>query len=533
MLNSVKRYCRSQFHRMRTRGVLSADWWRSLLPFWMTPGFYWMILSFPVRWFFAAWHERRLRHFLWGVPAVIMAVFLAMIFHRLRQQSMSISYTYWEDAQAAILAKEYPKAEMLLDRILQENTAHVNDARYGLATVFAATGNTDRAELLFGSLAPDNARGHEAAHQRLAMLLSETANVGTPIEQLDRLHWHLQMAGNQETPEMWLAWGRYSVAIQDLESARKYLEKAAVAFPELWITIGEVNVRLGNTQIALSNFERASEYLSGKLTAAGASDRLTRVDYATVLMRLGRLDEARVVLEEGLKQDPEGDWHKLLAALYVNYHDLLSVQGKKSVGEMMEPIARSLEHEPNFGPALNRLMSYVKAKVDGNVELRSVLARVVAEGKQPALAHLALGNLCWVENDKEGAIFHFERAISINPKLAVVMNNLAWLLATDIASQDLERALALVNAALEEQPKNSSFLDTRGMVYQKLGRLKESLTDLEVALTGVVDPIPVHGRLAEVYDQLGRPEMSAQHRQIAAELQKKKEATAAPATPGS
>ena len=525
MAGGWKRSMRSWWRRASNDGILTLGWWRSLVPFWLTPGFYWLIIAFPFRWFMEAWHERRLRNLLWGLPAVLAFIFAAVFYNRLRQQSASISYTYWEDAQAAILTKDYPRAEMLLDRVLQENTAHVIDARYGMAVLYEETGNTERAESLFAALAPENARGHAEAHQRLAMLLSETINTRSSAEELSRLRWHLEVAANQQSAEMALAWGRYSVAVQDLEGARKYLEKAAEKFPELWMTIGEVNIRLGNNQLAASNFEKASEFLAGKLEGISEeSARSTRVDYATVLMRLGRLDEARIVLEQGLQDDPEGDWHRLLAALYVNYHDLLSVQGGHSVSELLEPISKALGHDPNFGPALNRLMAYVTAKVNGNVELKSVLARVVAEGKEPALAHLALGNLCWIEQDNDGAIFHFERAIKINPKLAVVMNNLAWMLANDPIRQDLDRALANVNAALEEQPENASFMDTRGTILMKMGRQKEALDDLEKAVAGVNDPAAVHAKLAEIYDQLKRPEMSEQHRQLEKELRAAKEA---------
>ncbi len=507
--------------KRRLPRLIEFDFWRALIPFWLTPGFYWLIISYPFRWFFSASQDRRFRDLLWGLPAILLIALFAIIVHRLRDQSGSIAKTYWDESRIAMAAKDYVHAELLLDRVLQENSANISDARYSLALLLSETGRADRAETIFNSLAPDGKRGQPEAHQRMALILSEQISDQSSAEQINRLRWHLQVAANQDSPEMALAWGRFSVAIRDLENARRYLEIAATKFPELWITIGEVNIRLGNSERAISDFEKASQFLASQLqsvSANGSKVRGTRVDYATVLMRLGRLDEARIVLEEGLKDDPEGDWHQLLAALYVNYHDLLSIQGGREIGELLEPVAKSLEHEPNFGPALNRLMAYATAKVEGNVELKKVLARVVAEGKQPALAHLALGNVCWMEDDTDGAIFHFERSQSINPKLSVVMNNLAWLVSHDPNKPDLERAMAMINSALEEEPENGSFLDTRGTIHMMMENNNDALNDFEKALTTVKDPAAVHAKLASVYEKLGRSEMAEQHKLLETQI---------------
>lgn len=517
MFGGFRKYWKYTWRRMREDGVLSWGWWRSLVPFWMTPAFYWAVMAFPFRWFFAAWQDRRMKNFFWALPAIILVILVALAIHRVRQLQVGIGNTYWESAKEAMAAKDYPRAEMLLDRILQDNRTHVEDARYGLATVFEETGNAERAELLFNALAPDNQRGYRDAHRRLAMILSDTINEQSTVEQISRLKWHLDASVDEQSARMCLAWGRYSIAMRDLEAARRFLEIAAVEFPELWITLGEVNTRLGNTERALLSYQKATQFLSGRL-ASKQDDRVVRVDYATVLMRLGKLDEAKVVLEDGLKRDPEGDWKKLLAALYVNYHDLLSIQGGHPISELLGPIAQSLDHEPNFGPALSRLMAYSSARVEGNVELKKVLARVVAEGKQPALAHLALGNVCWMEQDTDGAVFHFERSLSINPKLSVVMNNLAWLVSHDEKKPDLERALAMINSALQEEPENGSFLDTRGTIYMLMDKSKEALDDLEKSLQTVKDVAAVHAKLATLNEKLGRTEMAEQHRLLEQEI---------------
>lgn len=139
---------------------------------------------------------------------------------------------------------------------------------------------------------------------------------------------------------------------------------------------------------------------------------------------------------------------------------------------------------------------------------------MIAEGKQPALAHLAMGNLCWLEDRRDIAMFHFEQALEIRDDIPVMLNNLAWLISHDEDSPDPERALGLINAALEKQPDNSSFLDTRGNIFVMLKQWRPALTDLEKALNGVKDKKAVHKQLSLVYSELGMQELSAIHKEM-------------------
>lgn len=510
MFRGLQRYWRSVTRRSRLPRLASLDWWQSVLPVWLTLDFYWQIVSYPFRWFLAAWHERTIRSFLWGFPALSMIIVLALVFHRMRLQSQSVSYFYWEDAQAAILAKDYARAEMLLDRILHEGRAHVQDAKFGLAVVYSEIGHAERADLLLSALAPDDGSGYPEAHRRRAIQLARSVSKNSKPEDLELLHSQLRAASGQDTAEMASAWALYSLAIQDLESARKYLEKSVAKFPEYWILLAEVNYVLGNTSASAGNYKSAEAYLENKLRSDSDS-RPTRVDYAKVLVRQGRLDAAEGALKEGLQSDPDGNWDKLLADLYVHHHDSLSQEQTHPIEILLDLLSRALSYDPDSGAALNRLMGYVREGDGINTELMSMLRDIISKGGDAALPHLALGNLYWIEQNTSAAILHFERAIELNSKLAVVMNNLAWLLANDPAHQDLDRALGLVEAALKERPDDASFLDTRGTILLKLGRHREALKDLEAALAGVRDRAGVHARLAAVYRELGDSAMADQH----------------------
>lgn len=491
---------------------------RIRLPQFLTVDFYWSILTWPIRTVFSAWQQGRIRNLLLGVPALVAIVMIAWFSASSRLQARGISAEYWVKAQKAISQKQYAQAQLLLNRILQENTAHVQDARHGLAVIFEEVGQEDRAAALFRMLAPDNKQGYPEAHRRLAILTSSDINTQTSPEDLKTFLWHLKAAKEEKSAGMALAWGRYSLAVRDLPTAKKHFRRAVEQYPELLVTLGQIETFTGSQDAAISTYNQAAEYLSEEIRKQPTKN-ISRIDYAQVLMRLGRFDEAKIILEEGLRLSPKDakTWNWLLASLHVNFHDLMSVEGQP-ISDLLSQLDRALTLDSNNGPALTRLMAYAEAEVTGNVELRSILSRVIAEGKQPALAHLAMGNLCWLEERRDVAMFHFEQAMAIRDDIPVMLNNLAWLISHDEKKPDVDRAMGLINAALEKQPDNPSFLDTRGNILVMKKEWRAALTDLEKALKGVKAKKPVHKQLALVYTELGMQEMANIHREMSIEV---------------
>ena len=514
------------------RHLILLTWWSvcgvlqrifSRRPFWLQLGFYWYILVYPFRLFLSAWRLGRWRNLFFGLPAVFVLILLACLNHWEWQSNLTIAERYLESAKASFAKGDFVQAEMLLNRILREtHDKNTKEIEISLAEIYHQTGQTERAEFLYMALAPDDRYGHPMAHRRVAMSLCEKLTPASSRAEINRALHHLTAshAQNDVSPSMLLAWARYSIAIGDLDSARDYLERVVTVFPEVARNLGTIYVQLGQPKKALSSFSKAKTYL-GEQLSRNPKNRSTREDYVSVLIQVGEMDEARNVLEAGMEVDPDGNWRVMLSELYVIVHDVMARGGGRSVGELFAPLAKSLEQEPNSPLALNRLMAYVSADVKGNVELRTILSRVVAEAKEPALAHLALGNICFVEHDLDAALFHFERCVAINPKLSIVLNNLAWILAHNEDHPDLERALAMANAALEQDPGFLRFLDTRGTILMKMERWKDALADLELAVNGEPNPAEVHDKLAEIYDHLKLPEIALQHRVLAKEIRNK------------
>ena len=486
------------------------------IPKMLTFRFYQKILWAPVRWFIENRQKRRIRDFFLGMPALIGLIAVPVLYSTSQLKQSSLSAEYVQEAKLAIDNEQYPRAELLLNRVLRRQDSGLSEAQFLMAVLFEETNQKGRASELFQMLAPDNAIGHNKAHQRLAGILADTITWKSDPRDLNRLYWHLTAAGNSDSAAISIAWGKYWLATGDLKAARESFLKAVNQFPELWQTLGAIETQSGHQTLAVSSYNRSSEYLSKQLVNDPTNGRV-RIDYVQVLMKLGKLEKAQRILDQGRLMDPEGPWTTLLASLAVSFHDLKSTQNTP-ISELLSYLDRALKYDPNHGPALNRLMAYATANVEGNADLKTILAKVIAEAKQPGLAHLAMGNLCWLEDNRKQAVFHFNRAMEFRKDMPVLLNNMAWLIAHDEKKPDLERAMGLIQSAIENRPEDLRFLDTRGSIYFLQEDWESALTDLEKSLTVVKDKKAVHRKLDVIYTKLELPEIAEQHRLMAEEM---------------
>jgi tetratricopeptide (TPR) repeat protein len=72
---------------------------------------------------------------------------------------------------------------------------------------------------------------------------------------------------------------------------------------------------------------------------------------------------------------------------------------------------------------------------------------------------------------------YFQTALSLEPRNPVRMNNLAWFLIDK--DRDVNKGLELAYKALEMDPENYSYLDTKGWGLYKQGKYREALEILE------------------------------------------------------
>ncbi len=114
------------------------------------------------------------------------------------------------------------------------------------------------------------------------------------------------------------------------------------------------------------------------------------------------------------------------------------------------------------------------------------LFRHALEVTQPSsVAHAHLGAALLDQGRVEETLFHFGRAVELEPSFLEASNNLAWLLATlpDASLRDPARALALARrAASHTGSEDAAVLDTLAAAQAAAGRFAEAVRSAERAL---------------------------------------------------
>lgn len=94
--------------------------------------------------------------------------------------------------------------------------------------------------------------------------------------------------------------------------------------------------------------------------------------------------------------------------------------------------------------------------------------------------HGFCGDMAHLRGDNKAAYRHYEKALKLLPRSAVVLNNFAYYLSEE--GRSLERALTMSTRANELDPQNATYLDTKAWVLYQLSRYEEAQTVMRQAL---------------------------------------------------
>ena len=126
--------------------------------------------------------------------------------------------------------------------------------------------------------------------------------------------------------------------------------------------------------------------------------------------------------------------------------------------------------------------------------------------KSPRLA-IALAGLRERQGRFQEAEALYAQCVEKGPDNAIVLNNLAWLMA--LRNDDENVALGYINRAIKLGGEVPELLDTRGVIYTKLGKSQDAITDLIKATK--LDPSgPKYFHLAQAYLQAGDKQAAAE-----------------------
>ncbi len=112
-----------------------------------------------------------------------------------------------------------------------------------------------------------------------------------------------------------------------------------------------------------------------------------------------------------------------------------------------------------------------------------------------------LGEAWFGKKDPIKGSSFYEKAVKADPKSLLIKNNFAYRLA--LANMDLDRALELINTALEANPDSPHYMDTKGFILFQQGKYQEARTYIEKAYKARPKDKIIVEHMGDVYFKLG------------------------------
>ncbi|MBZ0179990.1 MAG: tetratricopeptide repeat protein [Melioribacteraceae bacterium] len=209
------------------------------------------------------------------------------------------------------------------------------------------------------------------------------------------------------------------------------------------------------------------------------------VKLGVILFESGRFEDAAQEMSAAVKKFPNDYFVNFILGFsksQLNLHEDAQPYLQKAV--ILNP------NDPNvlsvYAFTLNQLkredeaLSYIKKALRFDPDNSQLLgmAGMIYDNKE-----------MWAECDSS-----YERALRLDPESALILNNYAYSLSE--RGIQLERALNMVQKSIEQDPENSSYLDTIGWVYYKLGEYNK-------AESYILKAIEIDGNNATLLDHLG------------------------------
>ena len=220
---------------------------------------------------------------------------------------------------------------------------------------------------------------------------------------------------------------------------------------------------------------------------------------ATTLYRRGQVGEAETRFGTLLSEGPN-DPAPLLAWARLPE----SLQRSPGLRPAIEDWVR--RHPDDIQTLAAMAAAWVGKRDEAGMQLGETLLRSAAErGVESVGALFVRGNLAEMAGRSEEHARLNRRILELDPNNVIATNNLAWFLCE--TQHEYEEALALADGALERTPEYLDLIDTRGVIYFRMGNLEGAVKDftrfIELCPPGTGSLATTRFHLAQVYSEMG------------------------------
>lgn len=248
--------------------------------------------------------------------------------------------------------------------------------------------------------------------------------------------------------------------------------------------LGAIALGEQNDSLAIENFKFVTENANWNVQAW--------IRLGGLLYDNKKYDEASKVMEEAIETFPQD--------FAVNFILGLSLTQLNQQAEGEVYLRKAVDLNPNDINALSAY-SYTLSQLKKNDEAIRYLKHALRIEPDDVNLIGTLGliyNSVQMHAESDSA---YERALELDPENPLINNNYSYALA--VRGEQLERALDMVKISIEADSLNSSYLDTIGWVYFKLGEYDLAKIYLEKAIETGTDSAVMLDHLGDVEFKLG------------------------------
>ncbi len=447
--------------------------------------------------------SRHIDALLWGLPALLAAAaFFELVWSGYREQQTAapLILEYKIAAEQSLEAGKLNEANLLLHKVLTLDPSNI-DGIYGLALVTAKQGSRDAARRLMQRIAPRGREGDARARYWLATdMMPQLQRLSD--DERHALEEHLLRLQN-EPPfdrDAGVLLGQFYLSQQRPADAAKHIEAACRWHPELFLLLAQLRAELGGPAPADGDLARARDVFR-RQTQSDPGNVEACLKWAETEKLLRAYSNTEQILVAGLQRTANHTLLEALIAFYMTRFDAARNSREALNVEALECLERALRFDPRSARALGRLAELATARGGDSDVVRAAALRAIAVGKAPATAHLLLGLSANTGVDSSTATFHLDGARQLNPQTPLILNDLAWYLAT-IRPPQLDHALQVADLAVAAAPRSETALQLRGQILFRMGRFSEAVHDLNLNAPTHQRPKPARVAVAEVRESL-------------------------------
>ncbi|MGE5308600.1 MAG: tetratricopeptide repeat protein [Deltaproteobacteria bacterium] len=239
------------------------------------------------------------------------------------------------------------------------------------------------------------------------------------------------------------------------------------------------------------------------------------ISLASAYLKKNDADKATEELTLASKFDPEAvEPHAVLALLYFTQNK--PEEAGREYGAALEKASRL---EPKNATIYKSLAALYAQQ--NNLEAAERTYKIVI-GLSPDdhEAYFFLASVYGEMKNRAEELANLKKALELKPDYHPALNYLGYVYVEE--NRNLTEARKLIDRALELDPDNGAYIDSRGWLRFKMGKYKEAVADLEKASSLIEDPV-VFDHLGDAYNRVGDREKAKASWKKALELDPKQE----------